>query len=402
MINKYSEMKKTLFVITALLLLLRCGDPLKDKNKSIHVHQVNVNLNQNPERIDLMDIVENLSFIQLETNRECLLSRIHKVEVFNNRIYISESGASGKLLCFDLHGKFLFKIGDKGNGPGEYLFLADFAIDKENKCLWLSDNFRKILKFDLDGKFIERYDTDFAMMNLSLLDEKENIMAIRLGYYKDKDYSFIIYSNKKRKILYHKSSNHINTITTIGGAFLSQSKEKIFYTEPFNDTIFNITKEGIEPYYIINFGKHALPKEELKSDQPKNIITQFLNPDNKYAGFVMNVSKSSDYLLFNYDFSGERYTSIFSSKLDKIITIKEILLIGKSFEASKYFFKYQQNDEYISWLPAHLLTEQSLSKKEKQYYGKYHEITNLISNLNEDDNPILIFGKFNFDYLFNE
>ena len=161
----------------------------------------------------MQTVYKNLSFIQLETNAESLLSFIDKVEIYKDRIYVFGHGAIGvrKVCCFDLQGKFLFNIDRRGNGPEEYLSLTDFVIDKKTQCLWLVDHAKKMLKFDLDGNFIEQYSTDFFINNISLMDD-ENKMAIRLGDYKDENYSFINYSYKDKKILYHQEAP--NTISS--------------------------------------------------------------------------------------------------------------------------------------------------------------------------------------------
>ena len=216
--------------ILLLFLLLFSGCNKQQKSKTDVVPSISVDFAYSQPNLELNDIAKSISFIRLETNSDCLLRGISKVEIHDGRIYIFDSSYPGNLYCFDFHGKFMFKVGERGNGPGEYVSLLDFAVDIENKCLWLGDDAKKILKYDLYGIFLEQHITDFSIKNLCIIDAKEGLMAIRLGYYKDKDYSFIIYSMKEEKILYQKESENLNIIRTIATRVFSNSEERIVYT----------------------------------------------------------------------------------------------------------------------------------------------------------------------------
>ena len=392
-------MKRNLLFLSVLLLTLSCSNRSKEKNHAVQVIHVDVSVA--PQKIDLEDVTENISFIRLETNSNCLIKSINKVEIYKSRIYILESSAFRNLLCFNLQGKFLFKVSGVGQGPGEYQFLTDFTIDKENGCLLLADNFRKIMKFDLEGNYVETYKTDLAINNIYLVDEKENIMAIR-GYsaQRDNHYSFVTYSLKDQSILYYKSSDYVNIISSIGSNVFSQSKNGILYSEPFNDTLFYVTKAGMEPCYIIDFGKYTFPIKEYKNEQLRSLIMQFNNSDKKYAGLISNSYESSKCLFFGYDFSGKGLLAIYSTEADKTVSINEIIIKGNSYSKIQAFFKMQQDGTFIAELPAELVSNEDIFMKESQRegYGSYTDITNL--TIREDDNPILILGELNFDRLF--
>ena len=77
------------------------------------------------------------NFIPLETNDSCLFSEIREVEIVDNKIYIIDNKRSG-LLVFDISGKFITKIGNLGNGPGEYVTPSNFNINKEKQKVGLS------------------------------------------------------------------------------------------------------------------------------------------------------------------------------------------------------------------------------------------------------------------------
>ena len=395
-------MKKVIVLLSVLLLLNGCGEHKKEKENKDTVPVITVDP-EVAQAIDLSDISKNTSFIRLETNSNCLVGDVvSRVEIINDKIFVFCSGVSGDLYCFDLNGKFLFRVGSIGHGPGEYISLMDFAIDKENECLWLGDMRNKILKYDFDGNFIESFTTEFAVNNLTMIDEKEGIMAIRLGFYRDKKFSFIIYSINDSKILSYKESKNINLLSSIAGHSLNTSKESVIYTESYNDTIFTVSKKGIVPYYVIDFGRRKLPKDLLDNNPTIRVIySEFRNPDNRYAGMVMNANEDSKYLFYDYTFSGKGQTAIYSFESNKVINVNEIAFMGKQLENTniKRFFHIKQDNKFISFLPAHLLTEKTVKEKQGQY-GSYSNITDLLPDLSEDDNPVMVIGEYNFDGLF--
>ena len=236
-----------------------------------------------------------------------------------------------------------------------------------------------------------------------MVDEQENIMAIRLGYYKEKDYSFIIYSMNKKKVLYQKESKIINVIITIATNTLYKTKDRVLYTELFNDTIFTVTKDGLTPYYVIDFGKRKLPKDLFDDPQPRGIITQLNNPDNQYAGLVCKPQEVSNYLFFSYDFSGKGYTGIYSIESNQSISMNEITFMGKTVKVDSYLFHIQPDNRFIAFLPAYLFSGKGVLKNEQEEeYGNYSDITELLPYLKEDDNPIMVTGELVLDNLFQK
>ena len=390
------------FIIFFLILILLSGCSKQQKNKVDVVPVIAVNFPNNQTKIHLNDIAKNVSFIRLETNGDCLIRGVSKLEIYDDRMFVFYSGLTGShLYCFDLQGKFLFKVGGIGQGPGEYRSLNDFAIDIENGCLWLVDDTKKILKYDLNGKFVEQYSTDFSIMNLCMIDASESLMAIRLGFNPDNNHSLLIYSLTDKKNHYQKESEIINLTRVVVTNTFYKSKERLIYAEPFNDTIFTVTKENIEPYYVIDFGKRKLPKDLFINPQPQNVIEQLTNPDNKYSGLAMNPKEISNVLFFDYYYSGKKIIAIYLRESKNVISINEFLFIGKAFEASKCYFHAKQDNQFICFLPANLLIEEITPVKKKQQldYGSYSDITELLPNLREDDNPVMVIGELNIDTL---
>ena len=78
------------------------------------------------------ELFDSVFIVPLETKNSCFLGKIDKIEIFNNKIYVLDQEISCCLFVFDLNGKFLFKVGQKGRGPGEYQCVLDFSLNPSN------------------------------------------------------------------------------------------------------------------------------------------------------------------------------------------------------------------------------------------------------------------------------
>ena len=101
----------------------------------------------------LSEITEEITSIKLELTDESMINpdMVIKVLLYDSLAFIAESK---QLLIFDIKGKFVRSIGSKGQGPGEYVFIKDFTFDEENKTIYIINQGRQIISYDLNGNFL--------------------------------------------------------------------------------------------------------------------------------------------------------------------------------------------------------------------------------------------------------
>jgi len=114
----------------------------------------------NPRPFKLSEMVENIEVVELESNKESFFYNSGGIRVGKKFILVFDSG-SNKVLLFDRSGKFLYKIGKEGKGPGEYIELLNAAIDDDEGQILLGDvGGKKLLLFNINGKFIGEHPYD--------------------------------------------------------------------------------------------------------------------------------------------------------------------------------------------------------------------------------------------------
>jgi hypothetical protein len=88
--------------------------------------------------------------IELETTDSSLLYDISRIEFLKEKIVIL---SREKVSVFDENGTFLFNVSAKGEGPQEYVNLANMFI--KNDLIHLIDQMsKKILRYDENGNFV--------------------------------------------------------------------------------------------------------------------------------------------------------------------------------------------------------------------------------------------------------
>lgn len=97
-------------------------------------------------------IIKEKKFVLLD-DTQYPLQEPDKIKLFGNRIYVVDDK---KVFCkFSQDGAFISKIGNRGQGPGEYIQVTDFAIDKNDNVHLLDGNGSKdrVFVYNAKGEF---------------------------------------------------------------------------------------------------------------------------------------------------------------------------------------------------------------------------------------------------------
>jgi hypothetical protein len=120
----------------------------------------------------LSEIAEDITFIPLETTDECLIGNYCVIYFFKD--YIVTIDNIHQIFLFDKTGKYIRKIGNKGQGPGEYIH-AQSPIIVNNELFIYDLSVGKTLCYDLlTGKCLRttiHYDHNAVPQNVWCLND---------------------------------------------------------------------------------------------------------------------------------------------------------------------------------------------------------------------------------------
>lgn len=340
----YLHFSRYLYIL--IVLITSCTSPSPDEEISTIII---------PENIDsdlyLTDLTSSVHRIQLETNEHALLGTIKDVKFFNNKYYINDGN---QILVFDNKGDFLLKLGQNGDGPGEYGIIYSMAIDNHSNLIYIS-SVRKLIVFSANHKYITEKKYPMLLPYINIVDN--NLLIISDEISGDFDNGFI-----NNTILYTLDPNlivkdssivrkvSINENISIGyniRLFISNDKLGNYFYKPvltqetiFRDTLYQLEGVRLTPYKRIDFEK----SKKLHSDG--YITPLMLNIINSCSFIVCEYIQDTEKMLFLYEKNTSKYYNLKNGILDKDgipIIIRPLDLINNTF----YYIKQAQYEDEL-------------------------------------------------------
>lgn len=261
--------------------------------------------------VKLSEVAGEIRYAPLETSDGCLLKRVHEFAFFNNTILVSDFS---NLFQFDGQGKFIKKIGQKGTGPKDYVYVNSIVYDDA----------RNILNVFTSGK-INRYDKDMNYLeSVRLVDRYYGGLTTPWGSYlmylssrfklvgdTSAIYSFAEIDTSAKVI--RKIPNPSPIVSTYHGIIYApvpfyKYEDAVRYMDYGNDTLFTLSKSGDRsPYAICNLGSmkrevdiHGFTPEQLEELSSKVLIENICE-DNRYLYLTLRwgVTDKEQYILFD-------------------------------------------------------------------------------------------------------
>lgn len=354
-----------------------------------------------PAELKIENITDSITCIPLETNNECLLSNIYKIEVYDNTFYIIDDKGEA-IFIFDSNGKFRSKISHQGRGAEEYFKITDISFDPLSQKLIASDCFsRKIFTYTPDGNLEKIIQMDFDPNYITGLGANT---FVHLHSHRKEKLTLPLLKNYDLQLL--DSTGKITTgaiknqtplsinISTPRCASRTISGD-ILYAPILTDTIYRITGSGeVYPEYI--FQNMTSASKTIKPDFRAKICYNEQNrtllqlSEQGYLFYNGTLFNSPDFLIAEFGLNEKRKRLIYSKRGQKSIlydleNIKGEKMLGR---ITKYIM-VQQNDTYYSaYAPAMLKLITEIEHIPENEIKKY------VPDLDENNNPLIFSFKF--------
>lgn len=369
-----------------LVLVVFAGCTINNTKENSNCKQVNIS---DSKLLD-WNKIEVIDIIKLETSEKSLLGEISKLICYDSIMYVVDK-KNAFVKAFDTAGKFLFDIGSKGRGKGEYRNIDDLILDVEKMEIIIL-GFGRILKYNaFTGEYIStlkvELSNDFTPVQFCHFEDDiyyfTSIMAnaVMMNTIPEKMKDFLVCKYNRGKIIstFFPLQNHLPFFC---GTYSTNYSTNLTLTSAGlgNDTIYEVSNTSIIPYYYINFEDKALKNEDLKKAFDFTFLNNF---PNKY-GAINNIYATSDYLYFKILSNNNiKHEVLYSKKNSKLFMTESKGLSPKIMYADSCFFYSVVEPSYYYSRNSEILEASKLYKTAKD-------------NVDIADNPIIV--KFTINH----
>ncbi len=340
------------------------------------------------------DIIDSIWYLPLETNKQSLIENIEKVIIHNECVYVLDI-FSNRLLKFNSTGGFITQIGKEGRGPEEYISPIDFEIIND-EILVLDDRPNNIKYYSLDGKFLKKENIVFRMNHFIPSNTSRffcNVVA-RGNFHIPQISNFkLVICTPDWKIIgsADKYNAELESKQSFSRKVLTKSTNNLVYNPSFDYFIYNIEGDIIKKKYYIDVGQRQLP-EGTNNLTNEEFIEKCLSKDCNVMFMFHSVFETDKHLVATLHYNSFDIPLYYSKNSGKLICNKHYKLSPK-FPFGFIVPKDINNNTLVGYLePYFALQKINNFKKIPEEFEKIpQKVKKLISGLNEDDNPILVF-----------
>ena len=378
------------------------------------------------QRVYCSDYFSSIELIPLETREECLLDVVPYPKIVLNDSCIFMRG-NNRLFAFNHSGNFLNQIGERGQGPEEYLYLTNYFLNPDKPAVCV-ESYPKIIEYDFNGNFI----SSFKRLTVS-----RNLLR-NYSYAGDGLFIATVRYDGKNRYKYCLVSQDGDTVKCFRNHIFYNGKEKfsssddgslepirvddqLYLKDYINDTLYVLANSDLHPAYVFGFGEYSYPKERLET------LDGHLNYPNTFrfgvaSGSLVGTSKFFFYHIVVPDlFPRPKAKPVYNHILNEyrsgdravygIYNIEQntnILL-----DTDQHFQKGIINDLNggLPFIPRYyvgnglvadvwsamdmkdILTEKYFASQEIKDPKAHQELKELLKNLKDDDNPVVVIAK---------
>ncbi|MFC0878288.1 6-bladed beta-propeller [Saccharicrinis sp. FJH2] len=337
--------------------------------------------------LDLDSIINHITYIPLETNKNCLIGHIHKIHSDSTDIIIHDK-RNNKVLRFNTEGKFLNQIGHLGQGPDEFNEAFNTVIDARKNVVSIMDlKGRKYVFYAYDGKYLGM--------------QKMEVICLQHEYYNngmlldiDRCYN-PSYPELKNCCLILKEGDNIKKLVSFelqnnsyaGFPVIQKFGSKFYYNIPFQNKILEINNSKPELIYELDLEEFGWTSEDLTTFTNKDIYEKIRSNGFFNGQFVI----SDNILYFNMSYKNLLYHYFYSKTTGK--NISGTAYINSKNKFKEYTFGFPKflspdNHKFISYFePGNFIYRKNRIDTSKNISSKE---VKLMKSIKAEDNPVLL------------
>ncbi|MDL2244588.1 6-bladed beta-propeller [Parabacteroides sp. PFB2-10] len=354
--------------------------------------------------IKTSSLFKDVTTIPLETKENCLIGEISNIQITDDYIFVLDKKHAESLYGFHKNGSFFMKYGNVGHGPGEYLSISDFTINKDDHEILIFDNHSmKVLCYDMNsGDYIRSIPVSGEGLTRFNIQYVENILY--MDNYSEEDLdegsylmNYIYLNNPEKEHQILKSTDYnkgFSGIILTNDSFYSRTYGSPKYISFWGNTILSLNADSVTPYAVLKSSKF-ISKDDLKGLDFKhdNDAWDKIYEKNKIYR-ISNYLETDQYIYFQF-LEGLTGNTILFYKNDRSVMLFDIIMDDMVYanpEKAVLFHNFICSDSkgLYAYIHPHKMHE-FYEIAQNGFLSKSIQEENFLSNLKEDSNPIIFF-----------
>lgn len=300
------------------------------------IHWDNDSVNQ------LANIITQPEIIPLENSRDAAFSGINQIYYYKGHYYIFDKYGANSLLVFDSIGNFIRRIGRKGHGPGEFIQLNAFTIQRDT-IFALDANGQKILAYSTDGVYLNDkktagldYPDDLAWLSNGFLFYR----ALYSDEQPDRVYAISVTNRDIEPLQTDFKYTEWSPRVCFELSFV-ESDSSVVFSRYFNDTLIVFDRQGnIREALLWDFGASAIP-QQLRPE-----VKTVLDRQKDFAYLASTVVPAGPFLIGTVSDHGQRGIFLYDSRNGRIYAD----MTGRTIPALPSNLAAKDSTAIVSWL----------------------------------------------------
>lgn len=315
-------MKKENFYILLLFVFLVSCSSSKEGGIIYNSNLRTINLDEIPKEgfLNASTLFKKVKPIILETREDVLIGKVGSVLVVDSFIVVSDDSPKKAIFVFDSEGYFLRRIGGLGSGPGEYINISDFTIDRKNREIYILDpSAHKINIYSLlSGEFIHsielrkgrfprhvQYTSNSLFVDANLKTEEQNLL-----YKIDKKDGGDLFSWLDADVY---NRGWMKSLSYGYSFFFSRNTDRPKFVNLFMDTVMTVVNDTLVPFMTVK-SERWVDTEELKKAFSESGVDADFAMKNKDRVFGMTALIECQDCIFFTIWDNKKMYSVYNSE----------------------------------------------------------------------------------------
>ena len=356
-------------------------------NSDNNIEEITIDV-ANAIKTPYYELAKTTTFIPLIADTAYKLVDIYKIYLLKDKI-ITLDKTLNTVYIFNKEGKFLYKVGKRGQNIGEYIRTDDFEANEDGSVIEILDGTSNKLLTYAEGKFIKERKISFRAKGFAY-GNKNNMLFHRdiAPYESDFMYQAILLDSNLQPINKYIKITKTSDLVFSPINSIQRCGNNVAILPIYSPYIYTLNADVVSKKYFLDFGKNWATDQFIYSKHEFSTFQSKL--DELSYVYFLNTVEGNDYIMISFTLKNTIYTAIYNKVSKQIRYISDF---NSSYSTDFGFLGYQEG-QFISVINNPQLLLNSI--KEGKIKANESEIANLKNAIGDNNNHVLMLTDFNF------